>query len=43
MGCPCGILCTTMQGLINALNLFFLKTLKDIAIVNVMKELGDRY
>jgi hypothetical protein len=35
-------LCTTMQGLINVLG-GGKKTLKDIAIVNVMKEVGDRY
>jgi hypothetical protein len=41
MGCPCGILCATMQGLINVLEKK--SPLKDIAIVNVMKEVGDRY
>ncbi len=41
VGCPCGILCTTMQALINVLE--EKKTLKDIVIVNVMKEGGDRY
>ncbi len=42
VGCPCGILFTTMQGLINVLEKKK-KTLKDIATVNVMKEVGDRY